>query len=261
MAGPSGEQKVESWLLPELGDDAVVQAKRRSAGFSSRPESQGGSARRSAAAPLTRSRVDAMAREAREQAFDDGRAEGYQKGYAEGEARARDLGSQQAATTLQALQQLLDSVTVQVSTEQDALAAALVEVVRKIAAAACYRAFDSDESSTIALVVEQAVAALPLGEKHVCLHLNPADIDLLKRQKGFLKTEWQLVADEALVRGDVRVSSEFSAVDATTSKRLDDIIAAVFDRNASDNSAVAAGEPGTADQADSKPEASRDSED
>lgn len=232
MANQAGESTAESWLLPELGDARIIQAERRNAGFSTRTSADSDSRREVHGpefhGPLTRSRLDELAREAREHGHDSGRAEGYQKGYAEGEARARELGLEQTAQLRAQLQTLVDALTVQVTAGQAALTEALVMIVRKIAQAVCLRELSTSGEQSVALIVQRALAALPMGEQHVSLRVHPADLEFLRAQPGLVKPEWQLAADEQLQRGDVIVDAEFSHVDASVERRLQEIVAAVF---------------------------------
>ncbi|MGB5324986.1 MAG: FliH/SctL family protein [Pseudomonadales bacterium] len=232
MTQLAGESTAESWLLPELGDARIVQAERRNAGYSARTPTHRHAQREVRAelhGPLTRSRLDELAREAREHGHDSGRAEGYQKGYAEGEARARELGREQTEQLQAQLRALVDAVTVQVTAEQAALTEALVIIVRKIAEGVCLRELSAAAAQSIPLIVKRALAALPMGEQHVSLRMHPADLEILRAQPGLVKPEWQLAADEKLQRGDAFIDAEFSHVDASIERRLQEIVAAVFE--------------------------------
>ncbi|MBT8138994.1 MAG: hypothetical protein KJP25_04440 [Gammaproteobacteria bacterium] len=235
MSETSGENSAEAWLLPELGDAQVVQTTRRNAGFSAAVSAPVDAAQTqhdmSSRAPLTRSRLDELARQAREQGHDNGRAEGYQKGYAEGEARAREVVLEQGAQQREQLASLLNSLTVDISASQQGLQAALIEIVHRIARAVCLRELGAAGQQSIATITERTLQALPLGEQHVVLHFHPDDLELIQQQPGLVKPAWQLIADETLGRGDVRVESEFSQVDASVEQRLANIIAAAFDES------------------------------
>lgn len=230
----AGEVAAERWLLPEVNGSHLVTPEKPCldrAGFHSKSQTTSEpstTANTLGATPaLTQSRLDAIVHESREQGYESGRAKGYEKGYAEGEARALALGQEQTLKQKRQLAELIESVTGAATTHNEQAKIAVVELIAQIAQQLCYRELSIDNSS-IAAVVNEAMNALPVGEKHVRLHLNPVDKQLLESISGVMKPEWVIVEDAALQLGGCRIESENSLVDFSISRRLQEIIESSF---------------------------------
>ncbi|UPG93486.1 FliH/SctL family protein [Luteibacter aegosomatissinici] len=77
-------------------------------------------------------------------------------------------------------------------------------------------------------VVHQAVDVLPAGSRHLKIHLNPADAALVREHRSAVDHEGSIVDDAALERGDVRLESEHSRLDARVRTRLVAVIDSVL---------------------------------
>ena len=236
MASPPSSP-IERWLLPEIGGEHVVAVERANAGFSGRQRTAAvGSSSHASSAPMTRGRLAELERVTREEGYTSGRAEGYEKGFAEGETRARELGVEQTVQQRQQLASLIDSVTLEVTRQQSSLREIITDLVIKICTALCQR--ELQYASNVDTIVVQALQALPIGEQHVQIYLNPNDLTLLESLRetkpGLLKSEWKLVAEPAMQQGGCRVQSDHSEVDASFQRRLQDIIAATFTERQND---------------------------
>ncbi len=215
---------LENWLLPEVGGERVVSAESGVAqrgGYSAGPgRTQPPVTRRRA---MTLGQLEALEAQAREEGFQSGRAEGYEKGYAEGQARAAEIAQQNAV----ALSALVESLTKPFAQDQAQIETLLVELIEALSAAVCLRELQTD-NSTITTLVEQAVAALPVGERHISIQVSEPDLALLQSIPDVVKPHWQLLANSQLQAGDCIVESDNSRVDFTRSERLAQVIASVF---------------------------------
>src|SRR5574337_1200579 len=128
------------------------------------------------------------------------------------EQQARDEGYAAAATPLQ----LLDDQAA------EELAQLAVVVARRVIVHEL-----SIAPERIAGIVRQAAAALPLATRELRVHLHPQDLALLQ-ELGMAERHWQLLADPALARGDCRLESERSRLDARVETRLTAIIDAAL---------------------------------
>ena len=218
---------LENWLLPEVGGERVVSAESAAArgGYSAGPGRSGPTIPRRRA--LTASQLDALEAQAREEGFQSGRADGYEKGYAEGQARAAEIAQQNA----QALSTLVESLAKQLGEDHASIQSIIVDLIEALASAVCLRELQTD-NSTIAQLVEQALAALPVGEEHVTVQLAEQDLALVQSIPNLLKPHWQLQTNPQLQAGDCIVQSENCRVDFTRSERLAQIIESVFGENA-----------------------------
>lgn len=92
-------------------------------------------------------------------------------------------------------------------------------------------------------VVHQAVDVLPAGSRHLKIHLNPVDAALVREHRSSLDHEGAVIDDAALERGDVRLESEHSRLDARVRTRLaaviDSVLVAPLVDDSADDGAVA----------------------
>jgi flagellar assembly protein FliH len=77
-------------------------------------------------------------------------------------------------------------------------------------------------------VVRQAVDALPAATRHLKIHLSPADATIVREHRSSLDHEGTVVDDPSLERGDVRLESEHSRLDARVRTRLAAVIDSVL---------------------------------
>lgn len=85
---------------------------------------------------------------------------------------------------------------------------------------------------TILEVVRQAVDVLPAGSRQLKIHLNPADAAIVREHRASADHEGTVVDDATLQRGDVRLESEHSRLDARVRTRLAAVIDSVLDGRA-----------------------------
>lgn len=76
--------------------------------------------------------------------------------------------------------------------------------------------------------VRQAVDALPAASRHLKITLHPADAAIVREHRSSLDHEGTVVDDPALERGDVRLESEHSRLDARVHTRLCAVIDSVL---------------------------------
>lgn len=77
-------------------------------------------------------------------------------------------------------------------------------------------------------VVRQAVDALPAATRHLKIHLHPADAAIVREHRSSLDHEGTVVDDATLERGDVRLESEHSRLDARVRIRLAAVVDSVL---------------------------------
>jgi flagellar assembly protein FliH len=161
------------------------------------------------------------------------REEGYAAGHAEGSAAAQ----QQLQRRMAELDALYDAAArpLQVLDEQTGqeLARLAMVVAQRVIA------HELQLSPTLVIqAVRQAATALPAATRELRVHLHPADLALL-RESGAAESHWQLLADPALGRGDCRLESGRSRLDARVETRLAAMIDAVLGEDADDGVAGA----------------------
>lgn len=162
----------------------------------------------------TVSDLEALERQARE--------EGHAAGFAQGLAEARAQGHDQAAR--------LESICTQAARPLDGLDVAVEEELAQLAMLVARRVIAHElalRPELIARAVRQAAAALPVAARELRVHLHPEDLGLL-RELDVAESNWQLVADPALARGDCVLENERSRLDARVETRLAAMIDAVL---------------------------------
>ena len=198
---------IQRWELPQVG---ILQAAAKAAQAVPQP---------------TVRELEALERQAREEGYAAGRAEGLmaaQQQVREQMARLDALYNA-AAFPLQALDQ---------QTEQE-LARLAMLVARRVIVRELQLS-----PGLILQAVRQAAAALPAATRELRVRLHPDDLALL-REAGAAESHWQLLADPALARGDCQLESERSRLDARVDTRLAAVIDGVLGEDRSDDETTA----------------------
>ncbi|PWK83078.1 FliH/SctL family protein [Fulvimonas soli] len=175
----------------------------------------------------TVSELEALERQARE--------EGYAAGRREGLADAqRELAARLAR---------LDALLAAAARPLEALDAAVEQELARLALVAARQVLAHELKTDPALVVHavrQAALALPAATRELRVHLHPDDLALL-RSLDAAEPHWRLLPDPALARGDCRIESESSRLDARVEARLAAVIDAVLGAGEDDDGAGEAG--------------------
>lgn len=201
----------ERWELPVVGGSAPREV--------DEPEDEGPQR-------PTVAEIEAIERQARE--------EGFNAGLNEGRAMAkRELDAQVARldALLSAVQRPFADLDGDVAGDLAVLATVIAERVLGYEIAT--------RPERIVDVVRQAVDVLPAGSRHLKIHLNPADASIVREHRSSADHEGMIVDDAALERGDVRLESEHSRLDARVRTRLAAVIDSVLAGRADDAEAAA----------------------
>jgi flagellar assembly protein FliH len=193
----------QRWQPPEVGEPPVEQA------VPAEPVAQ----------PTVRD-LEAIEQQARE--------EGYAAGHAEGMAAARDVLN----TRMARLDALLDAAARPLRSMDE-----LVELeLARLAMTVARQVLAHELRTAPDLVVEsvrQAALALPSATGKLRVKLHPDDVALL-RSLDMAESNWQLVADTMLQRGDCILENERSRLDARMETRLAAVVDAVLGAEADD---------------------------
>lgn len=166
---------------------------------------------------LTANQIEQVQKQAHDEAYELGYKEGLEAG--KNEVQNRILQLDQLMRTLEKPFSELDQ---QVEDELVTLAITLVKHMLR-------REIKIDPGQVVA-VVREAVAALPVVDRSVRLHLHPDDAAIVREALSLSEDEraWTVIDDPVLSRGGCKVVTENSMVDATLEARLSQLIAAVF---------------------------------
>jgi len=86
------------------------------------------------------------------------------------------------------------------------------------------------DSGHIVAVIREAISVLPVSSQKMRVHLNPGDAGVVRTVLSDSSEEfsWKIVEDPMLSKGDCRIATEYSQVDATLDKRLAAIAAKIM---------------------------------
>ena len=165
---------------------------------------------------LTAGRLQALQKDAYDEAWKNGHAEGLVAGEAALHARVERLDE-----LLNALSRPFDQLDETVEKQLVELAMA---VVRQL-----FRREIRIESTHVIGVVREAIQLLPIASRNVQLHLHPDDATLVRDALTPAESEpaWIIVEDPLITRGGCSVTTENSQIDATAEARLQAVISTI----------------------------------
>ncbi|WP_305906913.1 flagellar assembly protein FliH [Methylomarinum sp. Ch1-1] len=194
---------------------------------------------------LTVDEIEAMQKQAYDEAFEQGRQEGVEQGRKEGIQEGKESGFKQGfdegakkgyQDNVHLLRKqtaefvsLLESLAEPFKYLDDRVEQELVELSIGIASQLVRREIKVDPGQIVA-VVKEAVGALPLANQKITLTLHPEDAELVRSALVLdeMSPPWGIQEDPLLTRGGCRVETGASHVDATVENRLAAIVAKVL---------------------------------
>ncbi len=147
--------------------------------------------------------------------------EAYEAGFAKGREEGMMSGQDEIAHNARLLDDLLQSLSRPFEKLDDDITQQLVSLSVAVSRQLIRREFKTDVAQIVG-VVQEAIAVLPVGSREVNVCLHPDDVRVMRDVMTKAKTEssWELVSDSSLSRGDCRILTETSRIDATLEKRL-----------------------------------------
>ena len=183
------------------------------------PEVRGVPARgRPGSAAEEEAELERIRREARQQGFDQGHAEGL-------EVAAQDIIQQR-----QALERVLQALTRPMEELDHRVEEELVALVTAVARQLVRRELRMDPSHLVA-VVREGLAALPISAEEIVVRVHPEDAAVLRECMGREDDDrpWRIQADPAMEPGGCQIVSAASQVDGRLETRLGRVIATMFE--------------------------------
>ena len=165
---------------------------------------------------LTAGRMQELQKQAWDEAYEAGHAEGVKAGALEAEERAKRFD------------QLLTALCRPFDELDDVVEKQLVELAMTVVKQLFRRELKVDPTHVIG-VVRDAIKLLPVASRDVDVHLHPEDATLVRGSLSSAEGEraWKIVEDPLISRGGCRITTENSQVDAQAETRLNAIIAAI----------------------------------
>lgn len=224
VIGSGSVKEIKPWRMPDLGDSGAGATRQKStlepkskAGTHSDP-AQSGRQEEAQVNLLTAEKITEIQAQAYREGFDQGREEGHKAGLGDMQSKAKQLES-----LMVKLAKPFEQLDEQVERELLSLVSTLTRLLVR-------REIHID-SGLILGIVQEALQALPAAAREVRLSLHPEDAALVRESltQGEEKPSWRIVDDHKLERGDCRVMSDTSLIDATLETRLQMLIATILD--------------------------------
>ncbi|WP_084161914.1 flagellar assembly protein FliH [Methylocaldum szegediense] len=181
----------------------------------------------------TAEEIEAMQKQAYEEAraagYQDGSERGYRDGRDEGYRQGFDEGRADAASLAKRLQDILECLSEPLARVDEQVEQELVALAIAVAKQLIRRELRTEPGEIVA-VVREAMAILPSGARKIRLHLHPDDAELVRSLLALeeLAPRWKIVEDPLLTRGGCRIITDASRIDATVESRLASTIARLF---------------------------------
>ncbi len=149
--------------------------------------------------------------------------------YDEGFAQGRTDGQKQMQSQAQRFEQLMLALQTPFADLDQQVEQELVKLAVVVARQLVRREIKTDPGAVVA-VVREAMGQLPVSSQQINLHLHPEDAALVRTALSLNDEDrrWRIVEDPVLARGDCRILTETSRIDATVEARLTAIIATML---------------------------------
>lgn len=218
------KDSVSAWDLPSMSKDGKVVYSAQAEKKKQQSERVEDIPRPAKSNILTADELEKISRDAYDEAFAEGKADGYNKGLEEGQRKAYNDTQHVLNEERKKLSAIAEALFVPMSEQQDALENAIVDMAVQLVKYLLHREITSDPA-VLYPVITTALDALPAGAKNIEVHLNKDDAALFKTACPDIQPEWKIVADPQLAPSGCKVLSSESLVDYSLEKRMRDYLA------------------------------------
>ncbi len=167
---------------------------------------------------VTASRLERLQREAYEEAWRQGHAEGLAAGEAELSRR------------VETLERLIDALARPLEELDDEVESQILSLIDLCVRKLIRRELQADPGHVIG-VVRDALRMLPVASRAIQVHLHPDDASLVQEALAGTEGEraWSITEDPLVSRGGCIVTSEKSEIDARVESRLNRLLGALIE--------------------------------
>jgi flagellar assembly protein FliH len=178
---------------------------------------------------LTVDEIEAMQKQAYDEAFAQGKMHGFQQGFDEGSKKGYEDNLHLLQSQAARMVSLLESLSEPFKTLDEEVENELVKLVIGIATQIIRREIKTDPGQIVA-VVRESINVLPLASQKISLKLHPGDAELVCSALALdeISPSWSIVEDPLITRGGCEVDTGVSHVDATVEHRLAAVIATIL---------------------------------
>lgn len=163
--------------------------------------------------------------EGRERGFTEGQQqgqkEGYEAGYAEGQAQGLEAGRIEMEQARDRFGQLIDCLDEPLTHMDEQVEEEIIALVIALARQLIRRELRAQPGEIVGLV-RQTLGLLPASSRRVTLHLHPDDAERVRSSLHLDENlpRWKIAESPELTPGGCQVTTENSFIDATVEKRL-----------------------------------------
>jgi len=156
----------------------------------------------------------------RQQAFDEGHAEGLTKGFEAGRAEGLASGEAESKIEIARIGALARNFSLSLDASEAGLADAVLQLSLDLATQVMCTAIQV-KPEVIMPVVREAIAALVNPHGHPNLLINPDDAEIVRKHLGeqMAHTGWRIFEDPQIPRGGCRIENGGAEIDATLTTR------------------------------------------
>jgi len=154
-----------------------------------------------------------------------GQKDGFEAGYAAGQAEGLEAGKTEMENTRDCFTRLIDCLDEPLACLDGQVEQELVSLVIAIARQLIRHELKTQPDEILGLVRE-TLKLLPLASRRVTLHLNPVDVE---RVRAYLQQDdnlprWKIAESPDITPGGCEITSENAYIDATVENRLGNAI-------------------------------------
>lgn len=161
--------------------------------------------------------------EGRALGYQEGEKSGQEAGFQAGYQRGLDEAQQEVDQQLARLQSLIEQLQGPLAALDYEVENALLSLVDLVCRAILRREIKL-ERGFLGQVIQEAVAALPVGHQRLRIFINPEDLNLAEAACQDLLEDYRLVGDPEVTLGGVKIETLQSLVDSTLENRYKKII-------------------------------------
>ena len=158
------------------------------------------------------------------------RREAFEQGFAQGQSEGFASGSARVNAQIEALDRVLNLFTKPMANLDHRVEEEIVLLIKTIARKLLRREMRA-ESSHIAGVVREGLAALPVADQPIRLRLHADDAAVVAKYLGADETQrrWRIEVDPGVERGGCLIFAANSQIDCTLETRLTRLISTMFE--------------------------------
>ncbi|MCR5536550.1 MAG: flagellar assembly protein FliH [Succinivibrio sp.] len=164
--------------------------------------------------------------EGQKKGYDDGFLQGREEGFKQGHAEGLQGGESIVLEQVERFRHLADALANPLREVDRDVTDEIVYIISRLSKVIIGRELKADHNYLVASI-QKALTVLPNADKGAVVSLNPDDLGVLEATIGreYMSAQhWEMVGDESLEPGDIKVSNEASTVEWRLHDRIDALL-------------------------------------